>query len=277
VYRRRKKGSISELRKRLNEYEASYYGTSPGAFDYYPENGENPGEKKEKSWRNLFSWSWKRMLIKTGISLLILLSVLLLHNLENPAADRVVHNVDYLLNWDLGEDVVSRERIEVLTRSWREKDLFETESSPWEPYKEHESEPEPELEPEREPVPLPLEGKLLSEYGMREHPTGDNKEMHYGIDIKGKTGEAVRVPWAGVVDRVAGGDSGYKVLVRHRQEWSTVYRYLQELESGVGEIVEGGEVLGRLSEPALWEEAHLHFELRWRDRPVDPLVHIEEW
>ncbi len=116
----------------------------------------------------------------------------------------------------------------------------------------------------------PVEGTLCSGYGLRRQPSGDGEQMHYGVDLVAPGGSPVRAVLAGqVVETDVTGEAG-AILLEHQDGWQTFYRGLAIVETVAGESVQAGQTLGFLGEGAPGEQPRLHFELRYRGRPVEP-------
>lgn len=117
---------------------------------------------------------------------------------------------------------------------------------------------------------MPVEGILRSAYGPRRHPSSNLEQMHYGIDLVAPGGSPVRTVLDGQVAKITGENGIMAVLLEHNGGWQTFYRGLENIEVAEGEPVKTGQKLGLLGEATLWEQPHLHFELRYQGRPVEP-------
>ncbi|MEW5785827.1 MAG: M23 family metallopeptidase [Bacillota bacterium] len=115
---------------------------------------------------------------------------------------------------------------------------------------------------------LPLDGELVSGYGLRTDPVSGLEMMHYGIDLAAPRGTVVQAVLAGLVTESSPGEDGHTVILDHDGGWQTLYRELAAVVLQEGEAVAAGQALGSLGEPRLWEQPHLHFELRYNGRPV---------
>lgn len=116
----------------------------------------------------------------------------------------------------------------------------------------------------------PLKRNLIvtSKYGMRDG------RKHYGVDFKANVGDTVCSIFCGKV-RIAKYDATYGnvVVVRHYNRSETVYAHLDKIlvsenqEVIVGEPVGlGGNTGNRSTGP------HLHFEIRFKGYPINPVV-----
>ncbi len=99
---------------------------------------------------------------------------------------------------------------------------------------------------------------------------------HPGIDIDQYPdgGNPVVAAAAGTVT-FAGGDPccsyGLYVIVKHADGYSTLYAHLASIAVSVGQVVAQGALLGRSGNTGFSTGAHLHFEIRKDDVPVNPL------
>lgn len=116
----------------------------------------------------------------------------------------------------------------------------------------------------------PIKGRLTSGFGMR------GKRMHEGIDLAAPKGTAIRAAAEGKVVYSGAGMKGYGkvVVVKHADEFSTVYAHNSSLLVKMGEKVQKGQVIARVGSTGWATGPHLHFEVRRRGVPEDPLVYL---
>jgi murein DD-endopeptidase MepM/ murein hydrolase activator NlpD len=60
--------------------------------------------------------------------------------------------------------------------------------------------------------------------------------------------------------------------VRHRYGYSTLYAHLARALAHSGEVVHQGQLIGEAGCTGWCTGTHLHFELRYRDVPIDPTL-----
>jgi hypothetical protein len=98
---------------------------------------------------------------------------------------------------------------------------------------------------------------------------------HIGLDIGAERwdpivavadGEVVFADWAG--------GYGNLVILDHGDGWRSYYAHLTQIGIEVGQEVRRGETLGGAGTTGYSTGTHLHFELRYRDRPVDPHIYL---
>ncbi|WP_373049410.1 M23 family metallopeptidase [Vulgatibacter sp.] len=130
--------------------------------------------------------------------------------------------------------------------------------------------------PARPPAPEPVvlldgAGVLTSGFGARRDPIHGGAGDHRGIDLAAAPGTPVLAAAGGVVRR-AGERGGYGLAVEidHGAGLTTLYAHASELLVVEGAVVERGQAIARVGETGRATGAHLHFEVREGDRPVDP-------
>jgi murein DD-endopeptidase MepM/ murein hydrolase activator NlpD len=112
----------------------------------------------------------------------------------------------------------------------------------------------------------PVRGTLSSRYGWR------GGERHEGIDISARSGTKIRAAEAGrVILSGRLGGYGRVVIVKHAGHYSTVYAHNRKNRVEKGAFVEKGQVIGEVGSSGNASGPHLHFEIRRRREPQDPL------
>lgn len=116
----------------------------------------------------------------------------------------------------------------------------------------------------------PVDAPLSSPYGLRLN--GWLPDLHEGVDVRVPEGTPVRAMAPGRVLR-AGPAGGYGLLVEidHGRGTVTRYAHLSELHVRSGQQLRGRDVIGLSGSTGNARGAHLHFEIRRRGRPEDPV------
>jgi murein DD-endopeptidase MepM/ murein hydrolase activator NlpD len=116
---------------------------------------------------------------------------------------------------------------------------------------------------------LPIDNVITSKFGWRD---GRN---HNGIDVDLEVWDPVKTVFPGVV-RVARTYGGYGrvVVVRHYNGLETTYAHLHRFKVKEGEVVTSGQVIGLGGSSGHSTGSHLHFEVRFKGRPINPLSFI---
>ncbi len=102
-------------------------------------------------------------------------------------------------------------------------------------------------------------------------------EAHPGIDIAVSLGSLVRAS-GGAKVRQAGQDPEYGsfVLLEHPEEYQTMYGHLSRILVTAEETVSTGQVIGLSGNSGRSTAPHLHFEVRQRGQPLDPMTLVKE-
>jgi hypothetical protein len=95
---------------------------------------------------------------------------------------------------------------------------------------------------------------------------------HKGMDLSLKKGDTVRAAFDGVVRyaKYNRGGFGNLVILRHYNGLETYYAHLSKLKVMVNQVVKANEVVGLGGSTGRSRAPHLHFEIRYKDVPLDP-------
>lgn len=124
----------------------------------------------------------------------------------------------------------------------------------------------------------PMEfSRVTSGFKMRMHPILQTMRAHQGVDYGAPTGTAVRSVGDGVVE-FAGVQNGYGnvIILKHRNNHSTVYAHLSRINVRKGENVSQGQNIGAVGATGWATGPHLHFEFRINGVYHDPLTIARE-
>lgn len=125
------------------------------------------------------------------------------------------------------------------------------------------------MEKEHWSYPLP-DAHVISPYGRRGGKT------HSGVDIKTKPNDEVLAAFDGVV--VQSGPYfayGNYIVIRHAYGFSTCYSHQSRNIVTKGQKVKAGEVIGYTGQTGRATTPHLHFELRFKNRAINPSVFFD--
>lgn len=111
----------------------------------------------------------------------------------------------------------------------------------------------------------PIQGIITSEFGYR------YGRPHEGIDIDLVTGDGVKASFDGMV-RLAKHNSSYgnMIIIRHYNGLETLYAHLSKILVKPGDIVNAGEIIAFGGNTGRSTGSHLHFELRFKGKPLKP-------
>jgi murein DD-endopeptidase MepM/ murein hydrolase activator NlpD len=119
--------------------------------------------------------------------------------------------------------------------------------------------------------------RVTSGFKMRFHPILQTWRAHLGTDYAAPTGTPVRSVGDAVVD-FAGVQNGFGnvVILKHRNNHSTVYAHLSRINVRKGENVSQGQNIGAVGATGWATGPHLHFEFRINGVHHDPLTIARE-
>jgi murein DD-endopeptidase MepM/ murein hydrolase activator NlpD len=116
-------------------------------------------------------------------------------------------------------------------------------------------------------------GRVTSDFGMRLHPIHDRETLHGGLDLRAKRGTPIYATADGVVEWAAMHQSsglGKMVKLIHNYGFSTIYAHLDDIEVDSGSYVKRGDLLGYSGNTGQSAAPHLHYEVRYLQRRLDP-------
>jgi septal ring factor EnvC (AmiA/AmiB activator) len=122
------------------------------------------------------------------------------------------------------------------------------------------------------PKCMPLEGEIISNYGLQEHPVLHIATRNLGVEIRGKRGAAIRAAAAGTVVMVAEIDGrGPSVIIEHEGGTYSVYGHLRSIRVQEGKEVRNCEEIGEAGDIASLNGIKLYFQVSEGTQTVDPL------
>lgn len=126
------------------------------------------------------------------------------------------------------------------------------------------------------PTGMPAPGYISSYFGVRPDPFDGHSARHTGIDISVPFGTGVHAVAEGMVT-FAGERSGYGKVVEidHGNGYMTRYAHNSQLLVHPGERVHVGEVVSRAGSTGRSTGPHVHFEVWYKGRVVNPLAYVK--
>jgi murein DD-endopeptidase MepM/ murein hydrolase activator NlpD len=119
----------------------------------------------------------------------------------------------------------------------------------------------------------PLEfNRRSSRFGLREHPIVGKQQHHKGVDLSADRGTPIYAPADGVVEVVRASRTGFGNLlkIRHAFGFSTLYAHLDGFHVKSGHFVHKGELIAMSGNTGLSTAPHLHYEVHFLDRALNP-------
>jgi lipoprotein NlpD len=110
----------------------------------------------------------------------------------------------------------------------------------------------------------PSAGKVIRMY---------SSNRHKGIDIAGKRGDPVKAVAAGKVVYAGTGVTGYGslLIIKHNETYLSAYGHNERLLVSENMNIQAGQQIATMGSSGT-DTVKLHFELRRRGRPIDPLI-----
>lgn len=133
------------------------------------------------------------------------------------------------------------------------------------------------LQKEVRPSGWPVEtGWISSDFGRRTDPFTGRLAQHLGIDFAGRAGAAVLAVATGIVTD-AGDRTGYGKLVEinHGNGYITRYGHNRDVLVKVGDKINKGQRIARVGSSGRSTGPHVHFEVLFNGKPVNPALYIE--
>ena len=113
--------------------------------------------------------------------------------------------------------------------------------------------------------------RMASGYGVRIDPVYHTARFHAGMDFTAPIGTDIYVTGDGVVESV-GWRQGYGncITVNHGFGYVTLYAHMHKLGVRVGQKLTRGDIIGTVGNTGKSTGPHLHYEVRYQGKPVDP-------
>ena len=119
---------------------------------------------------------------------------------------------------------------------------------------------------------------ITSKFGYRIHPILHTKEFHKGDDLRAKfntpvyaTADAI-VEWAGMHKRSG---FGKLIILAHVYGFKTYFGHLNKIVIKSGQFVKKGDLIGYTGSSGLSNGPHIHYEIRFIHRPLNPIYFIK--
>lgn len=117
----------------------------------------------------------------------------------------------------------------------------------------------------------PVRGRIITGFGKQADGARND-----GINLAVPAGTPVHAAESGTV--IYAGDElegyGNLILVQHPDDWVSAYAHNDQLKVQRGDTVKRGQAIASVGKSGSVEQPQLHFELRRRSKPVDPLPHL---
>lgn len=122
------------------------------------------------------------------------------------------------------------------------------------------------------PLGSPVTGVITSKFGRRDDPINQQKAYHEGVDIRGTQGTEVTATADGEVSEQGYSQGlGSYVTIDHKDGFRTLFGHLKKSFVKTGETVSRGKVIGLLGNSGRTTGPHVHYEIRYNGKLVDPV------
>ena len=115
--------------------------------------------------------------------------------------------------------------------------------------------------------------RMASGYGWRLDPFTKARKMHSGMDFTSPRGTPIYATGTGKVIRADNRSTGYGKHIRidHGFGYVTLYAHLSKYNVKRGAKVKRGDVIGYVGSTGRSQAPHLHYEVRYNKRKVNPI------
>lgn len=113
---------------------------------------------------------------------------------------------------------------------------------------------------------------ITSTFGYINHPVTKTLTLHNGIDIKASIGTPVLSTGNAIVlDSGYNTSSGYYIILKHNNSYSTRYNHLSKIDVKSCQKVKQGDQIGLVGSSGMSLIPHLHYEILKDHIPIDPI------
>lgn len=113
--------------------------------------------------------------------------------------------------------------------------------------------------------------RISSPFGSRIHPITHKRHGHKGIDLAAPRNTPVYATADGVVT-YSGRNGGYGNFVKlnHQNGYKTAYAHMNKISVRKGKTVKKGDLIGYVGSTGASTGNHLHYEVYYQDKLIDP-------
>jgi len=121
----------------------------------------------------------------------------------------------------------------------------------------------------------PVNGYFSRGFGMKNDPFTGLMQFHQGMDLAADRGTPIYAPADGKVIGVSRESGmGKKITIDHGYGYKTVYGHLYSIKVVRGQMVKRGDVIGAVGSTGYSTGPHLHYEVHYNGKPVDPTNYV---
>ncbi|MGF1691357.1 M23 family metallopeptidase [Photobacterium kagoshimensis] len=114
--------------------------------------------------------------------------------------------------------------------------------------------------------------RMSSGFGTRIHPVTGKRKRHNGLDFAANIGTPIYAPADGVIENVRPSNkgSGNFIKLNHSFGFMSTYSHMKKFNVKRGQFVRKGDLLGWTGNSGLSTGPHLHYEIRFLGRALNP-------
>ena len=125
------------------------------------------------------------------------------------------------------------------------------------------------------PLGTPVFGTITSLYGRRIDPINKKAAFHSGIDIRKNIGAEITTTADGkVLKKGYNKGQGNYVVIGHGKDFKTRYFHMKKSLVEKGDQVKRGQVIGLVGNTGRSTGPHLHYEIHYNQKSVNPLKFV---
>jgi len=119
--------------------------------------------------------------------------------------------------------------------------------------------------------------RISSSYGRRTNPITGKRHTHTGIDLTCDRGDPIYAPADAVVETVRPSSKGFGnfLTLRHSFGFMSSYAHLSKFKVRSGQFVSKGDLIATCGNSGNSTGPHLHYEVRFLGRPLNPRYTME--
>ena len=113
----------------------------------------------------------------------------------------------------------------------------------------------------------PYRGSVIVGYGVK-----NDKTASRGISISAKIGSKVLASDDGVIEYASNiRGFGNVVIIKHKNNYTTSYAHLSNINVKLGETIKKGEAIGVIGDTGLIDDYRLYFRISYKGKPINPM------
>ncbi len=118
-------------------------------------------------------------------------------------------------------------------------------------------------------------GWVSSTFGYRIDPFTKKRKLHHGLDISAATGTPIYATASGrIIYAKFFGSYGYTIKIDHGYGYATIYAHMSAMNVRKGDMVKRGDVIGAVGSTGRSTGPHVHYEVRYQNKPLNPVEFI---